>query len=190
MDKRFDKDQPRSPDGKFGSGDGGAHAILKTAAVHDQMGKLYSSASASYLGQDKIEHSFTVDGAGKPRDIQSSHDSAKSSVTVHPGDQCIIHTHPKRTDPKPSAADIAIAEQFGIPNYELSANELWVANGDGSTAKVGNVEWKDGELVLTLIATRSLRFADHHRYRVVLGPQGELIFAEDFVLGPQNEVTF
>jgi hypothetical protein len=109
---------------------------------------LYASASTSFHGHgsDKIEHSFTVDGAGNPREIQSSHDSAKSSVTVHPGDKAIIHTHPDNTDPKPSPADAAIAKQFGIPNYELSKNQLWVANPDGTSEKVADVEWKNGEL--------------------------------------------
>ncbi|HLX83803.1 MAG TPA: phage portal protein [Terriglobales bacterium] len=140
-------DANRDSSGRFATGgSGGAHELLKTAAVHDQLTKLYAEASPSYHGTDKIEHSFTVDGAGQPRNIQSSHDSAKSSVTVHPGDKTIVHSHPNGTDPKPSDADIAIAKQFGIPNYELSHNQLWVANPDGTTAKVGDVSWSNGDL--------------------------------------------
>ena len=35
-----------------------------------------------------------------------------------------------------------------MSNYVLSKNELWVANPDGTTSKVGDVSWKHGELVI------------------------------------------
>jgi HK97 family phage portal protein len=140
-------DTNRESNGRFAPGSD-SHSLIKSPEVNAQVTKLYASASTSFHGHgsDKIEHSFTVDGAGNPREIQSSHDSAKSSVTVHPGDKAIIHTHPDNTDPKPSPADAAIAKQFGIPNYELSKNQLWVANPDGTSEKVADVEWKNGEL--------------------------------------------
>jgi HK97 family phage portal protein len=134
--------------GRFGSGSGGAsaHPLITTTDAHTQMANLYNSASSGYSGQDKMEHSFTIDGSGKPRAIQSSHSNSSNSVTVHPGDKAIVHTHPKGTDPKPSDADVAIAVKFGIPNYAMSADVIWVANPDGTTAKVGDVSWQHGDL--------------------------------------------
>jgi proteasome lid subunit RPN8/RPN11 len=62
--------------------------------------------------------------------------------------QALIHTHEPGVSPQPSRQDIEVAKQLGCPNYELSMFALWVANPDGTTAKVGDVEMKHGELVI------------------------------------------
>jgi HK97 family phage portal protein len=141
-------DANRDSNGRFATGGSGAgsHDLLKTPAVHTGMTDLYKQAGNSYMGTDKQEHSFTVDANGKPSAITSSHSSAANTLTVTKGDQAIVHSHPKGTDPRPSEADIAIAKSEGIPNYELSRDELWVANPDGTTAKLGDVSWKNNEV--------------------------------------------
>jgi proteasome lid subunit RPN8/RPN11 len=144
-------DTNRDKNGRFAPGKGSSHDLLKTPAVHDGLKNLYTTAGDSYQGANKQEHSITIDKEGNPSEIATSHDSSKTTVSVHKEngkvtDQAIIHTHPKGTDPHPSDADVQIAKKTGIPNYELSQNQLWVANPDGSTAKVADVEWKNNDL--------------------------------------------
>ncbi len=161
MDRRFDANHDSS--GKFSSGNGGSgasalaggkHGLLSTPAVHAHMNELYKASANSFMDRhDHTEHSFTVDGLGKPRPIVGSKQADKDTVVVHPADTAIVHTHPLEDDKKPSAADEKIANTYGEPNYVLSAHELWVAPGDGTASyKVGDVEWKDGDLVITPVA--------------------------------------
>jgi len=130
---------------------GGKHALLATPAVHAHMNSLYKASSNSFMDKhDHSEHSFTVDGLGKPREITGSREADKDKVVVHPADTAIVHTHPKADDIKPSTADENIANTYGEPNYVLSQNQLWVAPGDGTKSyKVGDVEWKNDDLVIT-----------------------------------------
>jgi len=125
------------------------HSAINTEAVYAQMNKLYDSARPSYMGMNKFEHSFTVNKDGSVTDITTSKTDKSNAVTVTPGTtDAIIHTHPYGGDPHPSPGDFDVAKTAGCPNYELSRDELWVANPDGTQAKVGDVSWKHGEIVI------------------------------------------
>lgn len=139
--------EPREKNGRFATtGGSDSHSVIRTQAVHDGMSKLYDKAGSSFMGQNSEEHSFTVDANGNPSEITTSKRERGNTVTVTKGDQAIVHTHPKSGKPEPSEGDIAVAKRTGIPNYSLSKNELWVANPDGSTAHVADVQWKHGQL--------------------------------------------
>ena len=126
------------------------HAILKTQAVHDQMGKMYTNASHTWMGSSSSheEYSFTVNADGSVTPITTSGTANSNSVTVPAGTQAIIHTHPAGTKPEPGPGDVPAAQKGNCPNYVLSQHELWVANPDGTTAKVGDIDFKKGDLVI------------------------------------------
>ncbi len=48
------------------------------------------------------------------------------------GALAIVHTHPNRVDPRPSPADVALAQRLGIPVYALTREGLWAAHADGT----------------------------------------------------------
>ena len=136
---------------------GGKHALLETPAVHAQMTAAYKKAQPTFMpatmasAGTKIprnEYSFTVDKDGKPSDVVTSGTDNKNSIEVPAGAQAIVHTHPTADSPLPSEGDIAAAKAAGCPNYELSHSEIWVANPDGTTGKVGDVSLKHGDLVI------------------------------------------
>ena len=123
------------------------HAVLKTQAVHAQMGKLYTVASHTWMGNPSHEeYSFTVNADGSVSPIKTSGTAGKNAVEVPPGTQAIIHTHPAGYKPEPGPGDVPAAQAANCPNYVLTQKELWVANPDGTTAKVGDVSWKHGQL--------------------------------------------
>jgi proteasome lid subunit RPN8/RPN11 len=126
-----------------------AEPAIGSPAVQAQMYRLYSAAAASYFGQTSVEFSFTVDAAGSPREVTSSNERDTNHLLFYPGDRAIVHTHPKGTDPRPSDGDIATAKKCGVPNYELSVSELWVATPDGKYHRVGSVRVKHGVLEVT-----------------------------------------
>ncbi len=43
----------------------------------------------------------------------------------------IVHTHPRRDDPRPSSADASLARRLGLTVYTLSAGGVWAARSDG-----------------------------------------------------------
>ena len=85
-------------------------------------------------GGPRVEHSFTVNADGSVQPIESSNSTQTNTVTVPAGTQAIIHTHPNGTLPSPGPSDIPAAKAAHCPNYELSRDQLWVANPDGTTA--------------------------------------------------------
>ena len=133
------------------------HAVLKTQAVHAQMVEAYKKAQPTFMPKTMIpagqqaqrqEYSFTVDKDGKPTDISTSGTAGKNAVEVPPGTQAIIHTHPADYKPTPSEADVKGAVATGVPDYVISRSEIYVANPDGTTAKVADIDFKKGDLVI------------------------------------------
>ena len=116
-------------------------AVLQDHAVQVQMVCLYKT-----MLFDKYEHAFSIKGDWTPTAISSSAASRSVHVNVRTDDLAFIHTHPPGTDQHPSQQDIAIAQRMGFPNYELSVFALWVAMPDGTSHKVGDVNFKHGEL--------------------------------------------
>ncbi len=122
-------------------------ALLETPAVHKQMGKLYTSATLTWMGNTtKEEYSFTVNADGSVTPIKTSRIEGKNEVEVPAGTQAIVHTHPKGYLPTPGPGDVLAAQKANAPNYVLTQKQLWVANPDGTTEKVGDVNWKHGGL--------------------------------------------
>ena len=131
------------------SGGSDKHAVLKTQAVHDQMGKMYTVASHTWMGNPSHEeYSFTVNADGSVSPIKTSGTAGKNAVEVPPGTQAIIHTHPADYEPTPSEADVKGAVATGVPDYVISHSEIYVANPDGTTAKVADIDFKKGDLVI------------------------------------------
>jgi len=148
--------------GKFASKGSGAatgmaakHAVITSPAVHAQMVAAYKQAQPTF--RPKItatagtliphnEYSFTVDKDGKPSGVVTSGTEDKNTVVVPDGAQAVVHTHPSADHPYPSDADIAYAKSTGVPDYVISSNELWVANPDGTSEKVADIEMKHGDL--------------------------------------------
>jgi len=158
----FRGDDEHDAAGKFASKGSGAatgmaakHAVITSPAVHAQMVAAYKQAQPTF--RPKItatagtsiphnEYSFTVDKDGKPSGIVTSGTNDKNTVVVPDGAQAVVHTHPSADHPYPSDADIAYAKSTGVPDYVISSNELWVANPDGTSEKVADIEMKHGDL--------------------------------------------
>jgi hypothetical protein len=98
------------------------------------------------------EYSFTVNKDGTVTTVTTSDQDRHNEVTIDAGTTAaIVHTHPGpgnvESTVQPSHDDIALAQSTGIPDYVLSINELWVANTNGSIAKLADVSMKHGDLV-------------------------------------------
>ena len=133
------------------------HAVLKTQAVHAQMVEAYKKAQPTFMPKTMIpagqqaqrqEYSFTVDKDGKPTDISTSGTNDKNTVIVPQGSTAVVHTHPIVDSPTPSEADVKGAVATGVPDYVISHSEIYVANPDGTTAKVADIDFKKGDLVI------------------------------------------
>ena len=112
---------------------------------------LYSAASVSFVNPNTyFEWGFIYNTDGNPGSIETSHDNEMHErVLVYSNTAGIVHTHPHRADPRPSAADVNIAKSAHIPNWVLSESELWVAEPNGKVVKVADVEWHDNKLIIT-----------------------------------------
>jgi len=125
------------------------HKLLDTPVVRAQMGKLYDKAAHTFVsGGPRNEYYFTVNADGSVTPIITSGTADKNKIDVPTGTQTIVHTHPNGTHPQPGPNDVTAAQAADCPNYDLSQDQLWVANIDGTTAKVGDVEFKHGEVVI------------------------------------------
>ena len=79
-----------------------------------------------------VEH----DGTRKDLDF-GDYDSVK--IQIDADTVVMIHTHPLG-GPKPSARDIKVAQQTGIPDIVISATEEWIAMPDGSALRADQAE--------------------------------------------------
>ena len=54
----------------------------------------------------------------------------------------IVHTHPDRSSPKPSAGDLATANQINAPVYVVSRNAIWKGlPGSKNPVLVADRDW-------------------------------------------------
>jgi len=109
---------------------------------------LYASASVSFVNPNTyFEWGFIYNTDGNPSPIESSHDNEMHErVLIYPNTAGIVHTHPRRADPRPSPADVNIAKAAHVPNWVLSESELWVALPDGKVKKIADVSWCGSQL--------------------------------------------
>ncbi len=99
------------------------------AAVEDMRSVWEKNAE----GKLPTESSFVVHGRrpdGSPilMPVQDQHQYKKESFSIRPGDSDIVHTHPSLpgTDPKPSPADMTIADQHpGMGMYVMGRDGLY-----------------------------------------------------------------
>ena len=114
--------------------------LIRTPTVIAAITELHSHTHLG--GMDKTEWSVVVRADGTPSKPYSSHDWASNHLTVRIGsDLAIIHSHPDGTAPYPSQSDQNAAKQCHIPNYEISAYHIYVAEPDGKTVrKVADIE--------------------------------------------------
>lgn len=65
-------------------------------------------------------------------------DESQSSVRIPlgPDTEFIAHTHPDGTQPYPSADDIQIARETGVPDIVVSANAAYLVGPDGTVTKL------------------------------------------------------
>jgi proteasome lid subunit RPN8/RPN11 len=112
---------------------------------------LYRHAAISLMTKtDFVEYAFTYDKDGTVHEIESSHASHQTSVTIREGMTAgIVHTHPLEGDPRPSRHDIEVAKQTGLPDYVLSARELWVVYPNGKIKLLAYVEVQKNGLKFT-----------------------------------------
>ena len=114
--------------------------LIRTPTVIAAITELHSHTHLG--GMDKTEWSVVVRADGTPSKPYSSHDWSSNHLTVRIGsDLAIIHSHPDGTAPYPSQSDQNAAKQCHIPNYEISAYHIYVAEPDGKTVrKVADIE--------------------------------------------------
>ena len=64
--------------------------------------------------------------------FSGAYESASWNGPRPAGALAIVHTHPLRTDPRPSSGDAALSRRLGLPVYTLTRHGLWVAQPDGT----------------------------------------------------------
>lgn len=119
-------------------------------AENPQLTVLYNKATVTFLTDDHHEeYSFTMERDGSVSKVVSDRIYNRNTVTVDSDTVAIVHTHPNHVPPMPSRGDQAAADHAGADNYVLSRSELWVAHPFAKEfEKIGNVEFKDGKLVI------------------------------------------
>ena len=83
------------------------------------------------LGNSKTESSLVIHGRDAASNVilracPDTHDYSRETFSLMPNDKAIFHTHPNSRESKPSTADIAIADKYGVEMYVLSKDGLWM----------------------------------------------------------------
>jgi hypothetical protein len=74
-----------------------------------------------------------------------SNESQKASFKWRPAALAIVHTHPNKSDPRPTEQDRRVADKYRVPNFTISINGMYVYNpATKQTSKVLNgLDWLD-----------------------------------------------
>jgi hypothetical protein len=70
---------------------------------------------------------------GEPQD---SHDMFQATMRIDEGTKLIVHTHSPIVNPRPSYADIKLAERTGVPDLVVSAYAMYIVWPDGKIEEV------------------------------------------------------
>jgi proteasome lid subunit RPN8/RPN11 len=110
-------------------------ALLSLPGVHNAIGILHAHC-IGVIDRDDQEYSAVVENTGKFHIRADPASSMEAPVSIDAHTVLIIHTHPNNAIPTPSAHDIAVARQTGIPDLIISQHEEWIVTPDGSTTKI------------------------------------------------------
>ena len=58
--------------------------------------------------------------------------------------ECTIaqaHTHPVKSDPRPSANDIELSRRVGVPLYTISSSGIWMVTPLGEIRQIADSKW-------------------------------------------------
>lgn len=74
-----------------------------------------------------------------------TNESRRFTFRWQPGTVAILHTHPNRSDPRPHAADVAIADRLRVPMFTLTVKGMFLYDPAKKTlSKVHDgVDWLD-----------------------------------------------
>jgi hypothetical protein len=70
----------------------------------------------------------TLSGSYTARLQRKTNEQKKVSFTWVPNAIAIVHTHPNRSDPKPSLDDVKLADRLKVPIFTISLYGMWVYN--------------------------------------------------------------
>lgn len=112
--------------------------------------RLYFRAVPSFVRGGGWEYQMIFDRDGRllyGEEInQNRHTATTVPATILPRLGFIVHTHTMENFPWPSSGDMDTARKFGVPDYVLSCDELYVALPDRTVRRVGKIHRK-GRLV-------------------------------------------
>jgi hypothetical protein len=95
--------------------------------VRDALAKMWQSTSNGTTGAESsvVLHGLKADGSPIMRVPPNTNQHDSETFSIAPGDKALYHVHPEHTDPKPSDADMKIADRYGIDMYSLSSQGLY-----------------------------------------------------------------
>jgi len=101
----------------------------------------------SHNGIDNIEAGIfilqNVDGSYRAIEMRYNNESNGITIIVDPAAIALAHTHPTKLDPKPSAADIRVADKYCVPIFTITSWGMYMY--DPSTKKIiqiqNNLDW-------------------------------------------------
>jgi hypothetical protein len=89
----------------------------------------------------------SVNGSYTAKLQRKTNEQKKVSFTWVPNAIAIVHTHPNRSDPKPSLDDVKLADRLKVPMFTISLYGMWVYNpATKKTALIHQgLDWLDPE---------------------------------------------
>jgi len=134
--------------------------LVDTPEMASGINRLYKSAQPSFArqtGQNRLPEilepigtSGTL-GASTEGDRNQMSSGGMRTIAAIPNDSLgIMHSHPYGEAPQPSDQDYVTAKKLNRPNYEISANELYVAEPDSGNrnnpTKIADLRYNKGQL--------------------------------------------
>ena len=107
---------------------------LAQAHVRAALERLFARAQYGLAPFESAAWVVRSEGGGvglRPWSLSGAAERATWKGLPPDGAVAIVHTHPRRADPRPSAADAALARRLGLPVYTLTRSGLWAARSDG-----------------------------------------------------------
>jgi hypothetical protein len=134
-----------------------------TSDVIKEFEKAWGISSNGTSGKEGVVLLFKTHGAGYSARVQPKTNEQKQATFYWiPNAIAIVHTHPNRSDPRPSSEDKRLAHRFNVPMFTITIHGMYVY--DPLTQKTSMIhyglDWLD--------------FGKWDRRRPVLDPQGLL----------------